>query len=52
MELLMIRLDRLPLRTATRAGTLGLLIGIAMRTVRWGKERLAEEAQARQEANQ
>ncbi|KAH9966045.1 hypothetical protein BC827DRAFT_1125255 [Russula dissimulans] len=43
---------RVPLRTAFRAGLLGVLVGISMRTIRWGKERLAEEAQARQEANQ
>jgi hypothetical protein len=52
MGLLKIRLDQLPLRTASRAGILGLLVGISMRTVRWGKERLAEEAQARKEASQ
>ncbi|KAI0307258.1 hypothetical protein B0F90DRAFT_1622340 [Multifurca ochricompacta] len=44
---------QLPLRTASRAGLLGLLVGITMRTMRWGKERLAEEAQARKgEVNQ
>ena len=45
-------LDRLPWRTASRAGILGVLVGISMRTMRWGKEQLAEEAQARKEANQ
>jgi len=43
---------QLPLRTACRAGLLGLSVGITMRTMRWGKERLAEEAQARKDANQ
>jgi len=43
---------RLPWRTASRAGILGMLVGISMRTMRWGMERLAEEAQSRKEANQ
>jgi len=43
---------RLPLRTASRAGILGTLVGITMRTMRWGKERLAEQTQARREASQ
>jgi len=43
---------RLPWRTASRAGILGLLVGITMKTIRWGKERLAEEAQTREQASQ
>jgi len=43
---------RLPWRTASRAGILGTLVGITMRTVRWGKQRLAEEARAQSEAVQ
>ncbi len=42
-----INLDRLPWRTASRVVGLGVLVGMTMRTMRWGKERLAEEAQAR-----
>jgi len=41
---------RLPWRTASRVGILGLLVGISMKTIRWGKERLAEEAHTREEA--
>ncbi|KAI0304201.1 hypothetical protein BC826DRAFT_982015 [Russula brevipes] len=43
---------RLPWRTASRAGILGMLVGVSMRTIRWGKQRLAEAAQARTERNQ
>lgn len=43
---------RLPWRTASRVGILGLLVGITMKTVRWGKERLAEEAHTREQASQ
>lgn len=43
---------RLPWRTASRVGILGLLVGTTMKTIRWGKERLAEEAHTREEARQ
>ena len=52
MGVLKIRPDRLPWRTASRVGILGLLVGISMRTIRWGKERLAEEAHTREQASQ
>lgn len=48
----MINSDRLPWRTASRVVVLGVLVGMTMRTMRWGKERLAEQAQARTEASQ
>lgn len=43
---------RLPWRTASRVVVLGVLVGMTMRTMRWGKERLAEQAQARTDASQ
>jgi hypothetical protein len=52
MGVLKISPDRLPWRTTSRVGILGLLVGITMKTVRWGKERLAEEAHTREEASQ
>ncbi|KAI0068801.1 hypothetical protein BV25DRAFT_1791704 [Artomyces pyxidatus] len=38
---------RLPLKSAYRTGVLGLVIGCTMRGIRWGRERLDEEREAR-----
>ncbi len=52
MGALKISPDRLPWRTTSRVGILGLLVGITMKTIRWGRERLAEEAQTREDARE